>query len=229
MAQYSIQKQFELESQARQLARSIKTPTKLDNAKGYLNMLRDVSNSFKKEGYGFLSRTAKEADDLAKIIQKGNGKISVENKLKLRRLIDSMRNTSSFKESPTLSQKQAVFKVGADKLRRELAEVPGMKDIMNEYRFNIEAADSLVKEAARRGNNRIFGLFDAVVGGTSIGAFGVPGVGLLATARTIQTPAVLTAIARGLKGIPRFARKSLPYLAEPAGQGIKRLFRTTSP
>lgn len=229
MARYSVEKQLELELQARHLARSINTPTKLENAKGYLNMLRDVSDAFKREGYGFLSKTAKEADDLAKIIQKGNNKISVEDKLKLRRLIDSMRNTSSFKDSPTLSQKQAVFKVGADKLRKELAEVPGMKDIMNEYRFNIEAADSLVREAARRGNNRIFGLFDAVVGGTSIGAFGVPGVGLLATARTIQTPAVLTAIARGLKGVPQLTKKALPYLAEPTGQGIKRLFRTTSP
>ena len=224
MAGYSIQKQMELELAARQVAKNVAKPIKLENAKGFLGMLGDVSKAFKKEGYGFLSKSAQEADTLANVIKKGNGNVTAENMLKLRRLLDSLRNTSSFRGSPTMSPKQAIFKEGADMLRKRLAEIPGMKGVMNEYRFNIEAADSLITEAARRGNNKIFGLFDAVVGGSSIGALGVPGIGVYATVRTVQTPTVLTAIARGLAGVPGIAKKTLPFITRPAGQAVRKLF-----
>lgn len=223
MAEYSIQKQMELELAARAAARNAPKLVTLENAKGYVNMLKDVSGAFKKEGYGFLSNSAKEADSLAKVITKSNGKVPAETALKLRRLIDGLRNTSSFRSSPILSPKQAIFKEGADSLRRKIAEVPGMKEIMNEYRFNIEAADTLVSEAAKRGNTRILSLFDAVVGGSSIGAVGPAGLGIWAGLRTIQTPAILTAIARGLYKLPELGAKTLPYITEPTGKVIRKI------
>ena len=93
-----------------------------------------------------------------------------------------------FRSNPTLSTRQEVFKKGADALRKQLAGIPAFKNIMNEYRFNIEAAESLLEAARKAGNQRIFTLFDAVVGGTSI----LLGVGATATGVTAAIGALTT-------------------------------------
>lgn len=223
MADYTLKKQLELELAARTTARTAKDLVPISNTKGYIGMLKDLSSTYKTEGYGFLKEASKEANDFVKILTKSKGKLKAETALDLRRLLDGFRNSSSFRMSPTLGTKQAVFKEGANSLRRKIAEVPGMRDIMNEYRFNIEAAENLLTEAARRGNTKIFGLFDAFVGGSSIGAMGPAGLSVWAGLRTIQTPAVLTAIARSLYKLPELGAKALPYIAKPAGDVIKNI------
>jgi len=227
MAEYSYLKQFELEAQARNFVKGTKYTIDLGkNKKGYLTMLKDMMDDFKKEGYGFLKGATDNVEQLYTTIKNTKGtKISAETSLMLRRTMDNLRSSSSFRESAKLSNKQGIFKVASNELRVKLAQLPGFKNIMAEYKFYIDAADGLVKEAARRGNARIFSLFDAIVGGTSIGANQPGGLGLLATLRTIQTPAVLTSIARGLYSLPEKTTKTIPFVSALIGQKAKQMFK----
>ena len=218
MAEHSFLKQFELENQARALVKGVTKKIDLGKYKGAAQkMINDTYNTFKKEGYGIVPDIANEAKTLSKELAKVKGnKVSAVLALRVRRMIDSLRNLSSFRLNPKLTTKQAFFKNIADKIRGMLADnVPGLKETMGEYKFYIDVADDLIGEAARRGNQKIFNLFDAVVGGSSIGA-GIPfkGIGLLTALRTVQTPAIMTAIARGLYKSPELASKYLiPIIA----------------
>lgn len=246
MAEYSLAKQYELENAARTLVgetskigktgtvntTSKLTPDKfwinLGNKKdAYINLLKDINAEFSKQGYGgkgFLQGETQSVGRLLNVLKKTKGnKIPPDTALELRRLIDNLRNTSSFRLNTNLTSKQQSFKEAANYLRGKLAEIPELKNIMNEYRFYINAVDDLIAEAARRGNTRIISLFDAVVGGSSIGA-GLPGagLGLLAAARTIQTPAVLTFLGQQLSKLPRF----LPAAQRSAGPIISDITRS---
>lgn len=231
MAEHSFKKQFEMELKARQLVKGFTDKIDLGKYKvAAEKMINDTYNTFKKEGYGIVPDIANEAKTLSKELAKvKSNKISAELALRTRRMIDSLRNLSSFRTDPKLTSKQAFFKDTADKVRGMLADnVPALRETMKEYKFYIDAADDLIGEAARRGNQRIFNLFDAFVGGSSIGA-GVPftGIGLLAALRTIQTPAVMSAIARGLYKSPELASKYLiPLLATYFG--VNKPFEQTN-
>lgn len=210
MAEYSYLKQFELEARARDVVSKTKSTVNLGTKKtSYLNLLDDLYNNFVEGGYGksgFLQSEAKSAKEMYGAIKATKGtKIAADLALRLRRTIDNLRSTSAFRMSTKLSEKQAIFKSAADNIRGELSKVVGLKDIMKEYKMYINFADDLIAEGARRGNTKIVTLFDAIVGGSSMSG-NVPGsgLGLLATLRTIQTPAILTFIARTLdkmKGI----------------------------
>ena len=229
MAEYSYVKQFELEAQARNLVKNSKEMIDLgSNKQGYIKMLKDIFDAFDQEGYGFLKGQSNEAKEIYNTLKNAVGtKINAETALKLRRTMDSLRSSSSFRESPKLSLKQGIFKNAANQLREKLTKISGLKDLMKDYKFYIDVADGLVAEAARRGNTKIFSLFDAMVGGSSIGGgLGAGGgLGLLAMLRTVQTPVVLTAIARGLYGLPEtMAKKITPKIGVGIGQIIKNKF-----
>jgi hypothetical protein len=210
MAEYSYLKQFELEAKARDIVNKTEQTIDLGNKKGsYLKMLDDLYKNFQETGYGktgFLQEEANSAKEMYNAIKNTKGsKISADLALKLRRTIDNLRSSSAFRTSSKLGEKQMTFKNAADSIREKLSKVEGLGDIMKEYKTYINFADNLVSEGARRGNTKIVSLFDAIVGGSSMGA-NVPGtgLGLLAALRTIQTPAVLLFIARSLdkaKGI----------------------------
>ena len=222
MAEYSYLKQFEMESAARNIVKNTGAKVNIGgDKKGYLKLLDDSLKTFKKEGYGFLSREAGEAKLLHKELSAvKSSKIPADLALRIRRTLDTFRSASSFRQSTTLGPKQAIFKTAADKLRGRLAnEVPGLKETMKEYKFYIDTADNLVAEAAKKGNTRIFSLFDAIVGGSSLSG-DVPGtgLGLLAGLRTIQTPAILTFIARTLNQAPEVVSKIAPTAVGQATQ-----------
>lgn len=205
MAGYSYIKQLELEQTLRE--RIGNELVDLGNMKNsYVKFLQEASREFKKVGGGFLKDTTSVLDNLVRSMKGIDGnKITASDTLVIRRMLDGLRNSRSFLANTRLAPKQEVYKKAADNLRGKLSKIEGVGDLMNEYRFNIEAMNSLVKEAARRGNTKIFSLFDGMVGGTSIGA-GMPlgGAGLITAFRTIQTPAILTALGRGLDKLGRF-------------------------
>lgn len=234
MAEFSYLKQLESEVAARNAVRGTKALIDIGKDKvGYAKMLKDTYQAFGKEGYGFLKGAAQEAKNIeAELAKAKGGKISAELALRLRRVIDGLRQSGSFRSSAVLGPKQAIFKAAADKLRGKLAsDVPGLAKIMKDYKFYIDSADSLVGEAARRGNNRIFSLFDAVVGGSSISALGGPGgVGVFAALRTIQSPAILTFLARQLQATPRrVLRGAIPVAGSLVEPTAKRLFDRSAP
>lgn len=224
MAEISYVGQLKSEVAARNAVRGSKVLIDLGKDKtGYIKMLKDTINTFGKEGYGFLRGPAAEAKTVySQLIKTKGNKIPAELALGLRRAIDGLRQNRSFRTSAVLGPKQAIFKASADKIRTKLAsDVPGLKQIMGDYKFYIDAADSLIAEAARRGNQRIFSLFDAVVGGTSLSSLGLGGLGILTAARVVQTPYVLTLLGRVLQTAPkRLFRTAVPI----AGELGKRLF-----
>jgi hypothetical protein len=204
-AQMVMGKQWELESQIRNLVQKEGVNVTVPNKKGYIGLLKNLDDEFTRQGHGFYADKTLEAKQLVSSFEKIKGnKIPAELALRTRRFLDNMRNTSSFRLNTKLSPKQEAYKMAADSLRKSLADqVPNIKSLMNEYRFNIDAFDSLVKEAVKRNNLRLLGLTDILVGGGGI-ASGFPGTGLGAmfAIRGFQAPTVLTNVAQGLqKGI----------------------------
>lgn len=201
--------------QAEEAARALATPTtmlKVPQKENYAKVLSEFLDEFKKQGFstgagdaGFLSERVKTAQTLLeKMAAAPAGQIDAETALWVRRYIDDMRQTKSYLMDPVLSAKQEALKTAADKLRGELAtQIKGevvyngkkisFADLMDEYRFNIDAFDALVADAKRRGNTKLLNLTDMIVGGGGL-AGGYPGTGLGAAAgiRAFQTPVALT-------------------------------------
>ena len=215
MAVYSIKKLDTLEQTVQDTIKAKKlegVKIVLDNKKGYLNILQTVKDQFKN---GFLSGRSKEADTLIKQLNSTKGKeIDVDLTLKIRRFIDRMRNTSSFKLDPKLTPRQEEFKTATDLLRGKLADA-GLKDLMNEERVFIEVIDSIVSDAAKRNNKNILNLTDVILGGGGL-ASGFPGAGLgtAAAVRVFQQPVTLTNLAQILFKSGNAIESVIPFLKQ---------------
>lgn len=204
MVGYSYIKQLELEQLIRdRIGNQFISLGKLKN--NYIRLLEDLSKEYKKMGGGFLRDITSNLDNIIRSIKNTAGSnIIASDALVARRLIDGLRQGRSFNASVKLAPKQEAYKKAADILRGKINNLEGIGDLMNEYRFYIQSFESLVNEAKRRMNVKTLTLTDGLIGGTSITA-GTPlgGAGLMAAFRTIQTPAVLTALGRGLDKLGR--------------------------
>lgn len=189
MAIYAFQKLDDLENQVKEFTPSLK-PIVIENKKAYTNFLNEVVNQYKG---GFFTGRATQAKNLLNELKSQKGKeITADIVLKLRRFIDNMRNTSSFKIDPKLSARQDEFRFAANSLRKKLSEA-GLKDLMNEERIYIEAIDNIVSDAAKRQNKNIIGLVDILAGGGGMVAGGLgQGIGAAAAIRAFQQPFTLT-------------------------------------
>lgn len=134
--------------------------------------------------------------------------------LDIRRFFDARRIESSF-NAPAAKQSlgQQNFKAVADRLRGKLSELDGMKEVMSNYQFNIEALESIAKEAARRGNNQIIGLIDSnfLAGGLAGEHLGDAGIaaflrryllsarGTTGLGQAIQNPSIGTGMSTALE------------------------------
>lgn len=156
------------------------------------NVLLETAQRYENVGNGAIS---KEAQGYASKVRRGV--VDAETGLKLRRFLDGMRLRSSYDSTAkSLSQSQENFKYWSDHVRQALSkDVPGIKKIMNDYRFNIEALESISKEATRRGNNQVLGLIDSIfLSGFAINP--TSGAGTIGLARkALESPRVLTNIA----------------------------------
>jgi hypothetical protein len=213
MAIYSIKKLDTLEAGVDALIKQknlIGATINITNKKGYIGILNTVKDQFKQ---GFLSHRSNEAETLIKKLKviKGNA-IPLDIGLRLRRFIDRMRNTSSFRIDPKLTPRQEEFKTATNDLRKKLADA-GLKDLMNEERVFIEAIDNIVADAVRRDNRRLLSLTDVLLGGGGL-ASGVPGAGLgaMAGVRAFQRPYTLTGLGQILFRSGNAIESLIPFL-----------------
>lgn len=184
MATKVVQDTLNLEAKAQSLAKNYAKPLVIQPQ--YKSVLAEVADEYKNVGFGEFSDEAKQ---LASRIG-DDGSISAQDALQLRRLLDGLRRASSFNPSAKLSTSQMNFKILSDKLRGKLAEIPEFAKTMNDYRFNIEALDSIAKESARQGNRRVLGMVDTtLVGGGLISGQTLPATSL-AVLRKIWTSTV---------------------------------------
>jgi hypothetical protein len=216
MATYAFQKLDQLENQVQQAVKggNIQQTITIDKKDGYLNILKTIWNTFKGD---FQTEKADTAKKLYKELQlsKGN-EISTDLGLRLRRFIDNMRNTSSFRLDAMLAPKQEGFKEATSLLRKKLAD-SGLGDLMNEERIWINAIDDIVSDAAKRKNKNALGLFDLIAGGGGMAAGGpLSGISAALAMRGFQQPITLTNLAQAL-----YKMRNIPSL-----QG---LFKTIPP
>lgn len=203
MAVYSFKKLDDLERQVQNVSKSIKEPIVVGNKNSYVNFLKTVSDTFKG---GFYSSRARTANTLIKELgQTESRRVSVPVALKLRRFIDGMRNTLSFRLDPKLAPKQEEFKEAADLLRIKLSDA-GLGNLMNEERIFIQAIDSIVEGAAKTQNKNVIGLVDLLAGGGGMVSGNITGgIGAAAAIRGFQQPFTLTNLAHYLNKIEGFS------------------------
>ncbi len=223
MAVYSFQKLDQLENRVQEVVKSgeVKPTITIENKKGYQNVLNTIKDTFSGD---FQSTRAKTAQQLSKELRvsKGN-EITTDLGLRLRRFIDKMRNTSSFRANINLAPKQEGFKEATGLLRKKLASA-GLGDLMNEERVYIQALDDIVSDAAKRANKNVLGLFDLIAGGGGMAA-GSPlgGVSAALAVRGFQQPFTLTNLAQALYKMknapsPEGLLKTIPPLINQAQQ-----------
>ncbi|MCK9319672.1 hypothetical protein [Methanoculleus sp.] len=214
MAVYSLNKLENLENAVQNFIKEapagVPRTVKIDNKTAYINLLETVNKYFKGT---IFSPRSKEALKMLEELKAYKNDIPMKLALNIRRFLDKMRNTSSFRMDAKLAPKQEEYKVAADQLRGKLAKA-GLDDLMNEERIFIQAFDAIVEDAVRRGNKNVLSLTDAILGGGGI-ASGLtgPALGAMAAYRAFQMPASLTGVAQGLYQAGKFGQKTiLPLL-----------------
>ena len=220
MLKQTYLKQLDLESKVRD-AVGPDTMLTIDNKKGYVNALNLFVKHFKRTSFGTNPERLSNAQALlAKLKDSPKGQIDTGTALWLRRYLDSMRNARSFMSDTNLTPMQEGLKGLTNNLRGNLAkQVPGIEDLMNEYRFNIQAFDTLAELAIKRNNAKIINLTDILVGGGGM-ASGFPGTGIGAAfaMRAFQTPFALTNLGLKSQAFGGGIRKSIPAIGTAAGQ-----------
>lgn len=200
MANEVVRKTLDLEEKARKTAAGHQGFLEIPQPDKYTNLLRQIGAQYKGT---FLEGRTGQAMTWAKKIE--SGKLTADDALELRRFLDKMRIASSYRPSTHLSIGQEDFKKAADQLRGVVNAVPGMEGTMNEYRFYIQALESLAKEAAKRSNAAVINLIDTALFGFGGGLAGPQGAAAFPLARRALTlPSVVTGlgskIEQGTKG-----------------------------
>lgn len=212
-----ISRQAKLENQIQSKVGSANVPIRLDNKKEYVTLLQSIKDHF---GSGFFTKRADDANALIEQLKGSKGTyVSMKTMLDMRRFLDSVRNTSSFRVigSP-LAARQEEFKAAADQLRSMLAKQGGLQNLMKEYKIYIDGLDALVQYTVRKNRLDVLNLTDAILGGGGLsGGFPGAGFGLAGAVRAFKTPISLTGVGSALYNLPK-AASSLP------GQTLKRLF-----
>lgn len=208
-----------LEMKSREAVRNIKTPITIKNSDKLANVLDDIAIEYKNVGAGEISD---EAVSYANSLRQG--KLSGEDALNLRRLLDGMRVRSSFQTGQQkLSLGQENMKYWSDAVRKKLSEIKGFSNIMEDYSFNIKALESLAREAARRDNKALLGLIDSIFFASGIAVGDVSGAlgGASAIRKAVESPTVMTNVGQALqKGA---ATKTGTVLRGLIGRGASEL------
>ena len=218
-------KMLELENQVQK--KVVGQMVNIKNKDGYVKLLQTFVDHFEANSYGFNPERLTNAKELIKLLQATpDENIPASTALWMRRFIDSMRNSKSFRADTTVAPKQEAFRTAANDLRGVLAKQVGLGGTMNKYRIYIEAFDSLAEYAARTENRALLNLTDAIIGGGGL-ASGFPGtgLGLMFTLRAFQQPFSRTSIGQGLFKTGNVINKLLPtgLLPTTAGQQAKSL------
>lgn len=140
--------------------------------------------------------------------------------LTLRRFLDRMRTSSSFRLDQNLAAKQEELKVAADRIRAKLHSNPKMSELIEKERVFIQAFEAIVEDGTRRGNKTLLNLTDVILGGGGMatgGPFGAAiGVGAI---RGLQQPFTLTHLAQALDKLGKVAPSAAPTVRGAAAVG----------
>lgn len=197
---------FQSEYAVQQIAKNSAETVKFPEMQ-YQSILSDIAAEYKDVGFGELSGEAKR---LADAIFNGEGEVSVEDALSIRRLLDSTRYARSF-DAPAskLSLGQKNLKQLSDTARQRLNAVKGMGAVMKDYSFYIDALEALAKEAKRQGNNQVVSLIDSILLGTGIATGAAIPASIAAVARKTLNSAggatgIGSAVRKGASGLGGF-------------------------
>lgn len=203
MATESVKNIYRNEAKAQELVKNYKGSITgkdividLPETNKLTSLLDEISTDYQNVG----GNIADDALNLSNKIKENN--VNAETALELRRFLDGMRVRSSFNPGQKLSQTQQNFKYFSDEVRKSLTKIPGMKAIMNEYRFNIEALETIAKEAAKQGNTQLLSLIDSMLlsGGLISSNLGLS-LGALVGRRALKNAPVLTGAANKIQTI----------------------------
>ena len=159
MADEVVGKTLESEYKVQQIASKYGGTISLPE-KQYVNVLKKVAQEYDDVGFGEIS---KEAGYLASKLESTKGNLTAQDALQFRRFLDRLRiGTSYDKPATSLSMTQSNFKTLSDSVRTKINAIPGMKNIMTDYAFYIDAIEALAREASRRGNNQVISLIDSI-------------------------------------------------------------------
>lgn len=175
-------------------AKSITQPVKVPDQ--VLKLADDLRIEFGDYGQGEV------ADDIARFIASvKDGTAPVEQVIYFRRLLDSLRTKSSFRNA----------KIGdnvsywADNLRNVINNIDELGTINKDYALAIRAKDALIAAAKNGANRRFVNLWTDLV--PALAFFGIGGApGMIAGVSGIkaaQSPAVQTIGAQGLKALEK--------------------------
>ena len=223
MAVYAVKKLSDLEGKVQGLVKQtgpggvvVRPKIDLPKKQDFINLLKMLEDEF---GKGFFAERAKDAMQLRTSFQRiGGTQVLAEDALKVKRFLDRMRNTTSFRLDPRLSAKQDELRTAANLVRSTLKQDEKFAKLMDEERIFIEALDSIVDDAVKRQNRRLLGLTDIMLGGGGLATgWGVAGFGAMGAARAFQNPFTLTGLGQGLFRIGSTAATVAPAI-EPAAR-----------
>ena len=162
--------------------------------------IANVQKELTKMGYKYEPISSQAQSLLRELQSSPKNKLGLSLTLRLKRFLDGVRSTSSFRADKILSEKQEKFKLAADLLRIKFKNVsPEFAKAMSEERIYIQALDSIIKDAAKRANRNILGLFDLIAGGGGMASGNIMGGVTVALAvRGFQQPLTLTNLAQAL-------------------------------
>jgi hypothetical protein len=159
MTKQTIQNTYDLELAAREAVKD--KVVKLTNTKGLTKTLLDTADDW--DGVAG-NQISDKAINFATKAEKGV--LTGDEALELKRFLDGLRIKSSFNPSAKRSLGQENYKYLSDLIRTKVRELPGMNKIMDDYRFNIEALESLSKELVKRNNQAAVSAIDTLLLGT---------------------------------------------------------------
>ena len=193
----------------------------ISNKEGYINLLSDYLANLESTSYGFESVIQKEGQLILNLLKKAGGdEIPGKISLQLRRFIDGVRRTSSFKLNPNLSPKESAYKKAADSMRNVLSsQIEKVGPLMERYKINIDAFEDLAKYAAQSQNKDLFDLLDVFI------MYGIDPTAYLVR-KGLTSATLKTNVAQGLSGLGRITENVLPKGLVPTAvtQGVTRLF-----
>lgn len=210
MFTYSAKKLYESEQKIKDRL-ILSNPNIKISSKKYIPLLEAIEKEY--AGTSFTG-TAAQARKFKRILERNKNQIDTKNALAMRRFLDGMRTSSSFKLDPRLSKKQEDYKIATDQLRRRIANKnPKIAKLLEDESVFIRGMEAIIDDAVKRRNSKLLNFTDIIVGGGGMATgFVGSGIGAAAAIRGFQRPGFLTAFGQGLqKGIINPVEKTLQF------------------
>ena len=173
---------------------------------GALATAKSVAEEYADYGKG---EVAQKAQNFINSIGE-DGAASVEDTIKFRRLLDSLRSKASFRNAKVGDN----ISYWADELRGQINDIPALGQINKDYAMAMKARDALIAKAKSENNKMILGALEAytaampLMDGAVDGVNGLAGAAVVAAKRIVNSPRYQTSIAQGLNTLGDTTKKA---------------------